>query len=481
MAIEKVEGGKKVRWTLPSLVQMGAAAVLFLGAILLGYLALSNGLARSGIVGGFEAYDSNQGTAAEQKLRSGLSWKPDHAGAKECLAKMACDAGQLDKAERFYLELRTQNYDPPQVKVGLGVVYLKKADAAAKPADAQGWVAKAEGEFRGAGGIPEAEIGLGHCRLLLAHKLANPRHYDEARSIFGKIRTQIDASAEYRARITRDGLVDYYVGLARALSSGSPTADDVRDAIASLKACSQYTRRWHTPMANVVSLEARRWSQLADAAAIARMDAEATAVKKEIQDYSNRNRDAEGLLREPWAAFNLSLAGAYARAGNVEKTAGSIKDLTSDARYRDRIEPYLQHVKVLADQARREDLAAGMLDRLLAGLDRAANELDGALKSVADPAAKERKARAQNDLGWARTLRGDLTGNDSYYNQAEVAIRGALALFPEDYSYNRNMAVLLKRRKRPANAIQPFVDKAKAGAAADAADFEKVQQYLGVK
>jgi Flp pilus assembly protein TadD len=482
MAIEKVEKGSKVQWTLASILQMAGAGVLLLGALLLGYVALSNGCAKAGIVGGFEAYDSNQSSAAERQLLSALSWKPQHPGARECLAKIACDAGQLDKAERQYQELRAQNYDPPQVKVGLGVLYLKKADLAAKTQEAQGWVEKAQGEFRGAGGTPEAEVGLGHCRLLLAHKLGNPKFYDEARVIFTKVRNQIETSAEYRARITRDGLVDYYVGLARALSSGSPSAQDVRDSIAALKACSQYTRRWHTPMANVTALEARRWASLADPAEIGKLDAEATAIKREIQEYWNRNRDAENLLKEPWVAFQMSLAGAYARAGMPDKVAGAIKDLTSDSRYRDRPEPYLQHVKVLSEQALREDLAAGMLDRLAGALDRASSELDISLKNVSDPVGKERKARAQNDLGFARVLRGDITGNDSYYNLAEASFRAALALFPEDYTYNRNMALLLKRRKRPANAIQPFVEKAKAAAAGDlAADFEKVQQVLGGK
>ena len=68
------------------------------------------------------------------------------------------------------------------------------------------------------------------------------------------------------------------------------------------------------------------------------------------------------------------------------------------------------------------------------------------------------------------------------FKVAEDKLREALKLFPDDYVYNRNLVVVLKRLKVATATLQPALDKAKAAATgAFIDDFEKVQKVLDEK
>src|SRR5258707_7347096 len=220
MAIEKPPDAPKMEWTPAVFIQLGIGAVLVLLSVLFSWLAFSNWRFKSNLVEGYQEYDRGRPASARGPLEVALSWRQDHTGARELLAKLLCDEDKLDAAEMQYQRLKVQGYNVPQVNVGLGIIALKKVEAVEKPKAAEALVAEAAAFFRLAAGTPEAEIGLGHCELVLARKLNDPAHYVKAQAIFTKIKTVMDAKREIRADITRDGLVDYYTGVGKALAGG---------------------------------------------------------------------------------------------------------------------------------------------------------------------------------------------------------------------------------------------------------------------
>jgi hypothetical protein len=83
-------------------------------------------------------------------------------------------------------------------------------------------------------------------------------------------------------------------------------------------------------------------------------------------------------------------------------------------------------------------------------------------------------------LAW----RGGYASSEATYQQAIQRLNEALRLAPDDYVVNRNMAVILKRFKKPPLAPGPFVEKCGAAAAADkqwAEDFDALKKYMEAK
>jgi hypothetical protein len=81
-------------------------------------------------------------------------------------------------------------------------------------------------------------------------------------------------------------------------------------------------------------------------------------------------------------------------------------------------------------------------------------------------------------------FRGGYASSEASYLQAVQRLNEALRIAPEDYLVNRNMAIVLKRFKKPPFATAPFVEKCAAAVEKDkqwAEDFEIVKKYLEAK
>src|SRR5262245_550442 len=212
MAIEKIEGAPKVEWTPKTLIQLGVSIVLILLSGLFGWLAFSNWRFKVNLVDGYQEYDRGRPmVAVKEPLEAALSWRPNNPGARELLAKVLCDQGgaSLEAARKHYKMLEMQGYKVPQVSIGLGVLALKEVESLDQPKQIEALVNEAAGYFKQAPGVPEAEIGIGHCDLVLARKLNNPAYYTRAQGTFKKIQNAMEQSKDFRSQITRDGLVDY--------------------------------------------------------------------------------------------------------------------------------------------------------------------------------------------------------------------------------------------------------------------------------
>lgn len=480
MAIEKIEGAPKVEWTAATLIQLGVTVVLVLLSALFGWLGFANWRFKSNLVEGYQEYDRGRASSAKGPLEAALSWRPNHTGARELLAKVLCDDGKLDEARKHYQRLLAQGHTVPQVHIGLGVIALKEVEALDKPKAIEALVTEAANAFRSAGSIPEAEIGLGHCDLVLGRKLGNPAYYTRAQGTFGKIATAME-QREFRTKITRDGLVDYYAGLGKSL--GSSDKPDER-ATAAFLACFQYTPNWMVPLANVLSLDARRFSQFSEGNDVL-LKLQPDIVQRRNQAgavWKSKGQKEREILREPWMMYSLALAQAWGRAGNITEMQSIVRDLVQTGGFESRLEPILLDASIRAEAALKEEPIPSVQETAVTKASAGFNDMIQRLPN--DEANKERRAVAYNDSAWTLAWRGGYGSNEGFYQQAIQRLTEALRLFPDDYVYNRNMAIVLKRFKKPPSAPTAYVEKCRAAAAKDkdlADDFDRLQKYMEAK
>ncbi|HLY08935.1 MAG TPA: hypothetical protein VKW04_06435 [Planctomycetota bacterium] len=485
MAIEKPPAAPKMEWTPAVIIQLSVAGILLILAFLFGWLAFANWRFKANLVEGYQEVDRGRALSAKAPLEAALSWRPEDTGARELLAKLLCDEDKLDAAELQYQRLKAQGYNAPQVNVGLGVIALKKVESVEKPKAVEALVAEAAADFKLAPGTPEAEIGLGHCELVLARKLNDPAHYAKAQAIFAKIKAVMDQKREIRALITRDGLVDYYMGLGKALAGSEKFDEGARDAF---RACFQYlpTSVSVLPMANVLALEARRFATFSDGIdALMKLQPDINALRNQarlIWSGLTRNPAERDRLRDPWLMYSLALAQAWGRAGNVNEMQAIVRDLASVAGFESRLEPFILEAMVRTELATSPDPTPSAQESLCAKAQQTYNELLQRLPS--DEANRERRVRAYNNLGWMLAFRGGYASSEASYQQALQKLNEALRLAPDDYLVNRNMAIVLQRFRKPPFASAPFLEKCRAAVEKDkqwSEDFEAVKKYLEAK
>jgi tetratricopeptide (TPR) repeat protein len=483
MAIEKTQGAPKVEWTRSSIASVGIAALLVVLSLLLGWFAFSNWRFKSNLLEGYQEYDRGHAANAKKSMEAALSWRPAHTGARQLLAKLLCDEGKLSDARAQYGRLLAQGYNAPQVHIGLGVLGLKEVESLDKPKAIETMVAEASGEFRKAAGVPEAEIGQGHCELVLARKLNDPSHVAKAQALFEKVQTAMEKSKEFRASVTRDGLVDYYTGLGKALASSDK--GEGAAAAAAFRACFQYTPTWTLPMANILAVEARRIALSSDGNdALLKAQGDLNAVRTQGRNVINAERDStlKAVLREQWLAYSLALAQAWGRAGNLTELQNVIRDTQSVSGFDQRLEPALLEAQIRTDLAAKEDPNVATQESYVTKATGVYNELIPRIPT--DDANKERRATALNNLAWTLAWRGGYQSSENLYTQAMGKLNEALKLYPEDYVLNRNMAVVLKRFRKAPSDPGPYVEKCRSLASAKkewADDFEKLQKVMGTK
>ena len=337
MAIEKIRT-RKYEFTTPTIVQLGVSAVLVIISLLLGYSAFRRWQLKSSLLEAYAFNDSNQSQRALKSLDSALSWESDHVGARQLRAKLLCDSGKLDQAEADYKRLIAQGYNKVQVRCGLGVIALKRADKA-KPGAVAGFVSQARSEFDSAGSAPEAEIGLGHCDLMLAAKSKDAGRLSAAGAKFRSIKTKMDNDLPYRRRTTRDGLVDYYAGLGRALGSSGEFNKDASNAF---RACYQYAPTWPVPMVNMLGTESIRLSQVQmtdKALAKERPDLERFRAKMNVAWRGNA--ELYSGVKDAWLQFTMAMAKANADAGNLLVFGQLMYEIQHSRDFSDRYEPLI--------------------------------------------------------------------------------------------------------------------------------------------
>ena len=476
----KTDKGRQFKLTPMSMIQLGAAVVCILVALVLVYVSFMRWRLKVNVVDGFRAYATNEISASKAALQNALKWDSNHTGSRELLAKILADNNDLKGAKRHYDTLLKQGYTRPQIYAALGVLWLKWADAASSQGKVEQYVKTAQSQFQKAGEIPEAKIGLGHCELLLSQHEGGAGRMAAAEAHFQAVRAKMEgATASARKRITRDGLIDYYSGLGRVLAS-QRGYDPV--AASAFRACAQLTDRWMLPHANLLSYEARR---LADMTLTLKSEEAkaALAIEKRMQTMWRTSRRGAELKRQ-WMVYALNLARAIGRSGNTEAYANLVNKVRSGTGFDKDVEPYLFDAAFKTEMVGKGHPDASLYDKFVLDAGKSYKFLSRRLARETGDATKQARACSFNNDAWVLAYRGAKLagGGFSKYTQALDLFRRALQLYPDDYVFNRNYVVIAKRLNRKPPEYAGPLEKARAAAkGAYAPDFAKLQALLGTE
>lgn len=478
MAIEKVKK-TKIEISPLATLQFAVAGVLLVLSLVLGYLAFVKWRFKVNLVSGYESFDSNELESAKSSLKAALDWKPDHRGARELLAKLQCDSNMFEESEANYEKLLAQGHAEPQVHAGLGVVYLKKADKATDAKDMASFLKQARECFERASAVPEGAIGLGHCDLFQGERLTpatDARRFDSAIQRFRKIREEMNSKADYRAGCSLAGIVDYYAGLGKALAA-TRTPEDNKAASAAFRAWYQIGRRNPTPMGNILAVETRRFEDRTySLQEMAAMKPEALALRREM-DLWRTQKEAFREVKEPWLHFTLALARAFMAAGSDPDYETLVRELLSGSGFENRLDVYLFDASTRTAQVLKDEAAPNADQRVQKTALAYRALLNQAV--LKDEAVKEIRGIALNNLGWMEAWSGSFNASEQKLKEAQVQLAEAVKLFPDDYVFNRNLCVVLRRLRRPEKEIQPYLEKAKAAPKGSLAeDFSRFEQYM---
>jgi tetratricopeptide (TPR) repeat protein len=270
---DKKPAGAGMPFSITAIGMWAGAAVLFAVSALMIYSSIGKFSLKTNAREALKMHDSGNTGQVGALCEKALGWNSSYHPARELWAKTLVDSGADDVAEDQYNLLIRSNYKKPSVYAGLGVLYLKKADKEADPAKAATLIAKAQEFYGQARSIPEGEIGLGMCALMLGIKQKNAAKLKEARGILE------GAAKNLNDKIGRDGLVDLYfsLGVAQVLSEG-----DLIQAEENFNRAGQFDVIWTVPQSHILLIRARHLAEK----------------PLSTEDYKKRHEDIKHVLEE---------------------------------------------------------------------------------------------------------------------------------------------------------------------------------------
>ncbi|MHC4606687.1 MAG: tetratricopeptide repeat protein, partial [Planctomycetota bacterium] len=343
MAIQRLKGKKrKMELTVPAIVMLAVSLALVVLSGVLIFSSVNRYRFKSNYRAGFLSAAGNRRGSVFRHLETVLKVDPANRNARVLYAKSKADGGDLDVAAENYRKVRPAG---PTVHCGLGVIYLRKADAAEKEEEFNDFLSKARDRFGKAGDkCIESRIGRAHADLLEGVRKKDDALVEKARAAFKEIAQRLDDSPEARTRITKEGLVDFYSGYGRTLFD----QDEYRPEAAQMfRACFAMAPDWPLPQANFVSMEAQLYANKEFTAE--ELQSLRTELTRKISDYRGKwiRKDSRyAALKEPWLNLVLSISYAYARAGKPHDYRTFAGVLLREAMFQERVEPLLLDVYV---------------------------------------------------------------------------------------------------------------------------------------
>ncbi len=465
MAIEKVKT-KQLEWTPQSLIQVAVAGVLVVISLILGYASFRKFMLKRSFANALEFYDSGRIGNAVPALEEALGWNPEHHVARELLAKIKTEAGDLPKAEEEYKALYQGEYPRKEtVCVGLGVIELKRADQEFKERDAAAEWKAAEPHVKQAlvwfqeakkanPQIPEAEIGRWHCELMSVRRAPGGIDPARARAVadgLEKVLKILTGGAEAGKAVTREGLVDLYAGLGwcNAVQGGYSES-----AAKYFKACYQYAPKWVLPRINMIYIDAQRFAEgNFSHADLKGMENLIRRERNEIQTLWRTQAAVYGALEEPWFQYCLATAYAFGIRKDISTYNNLAHGLTTDQKLGTRMEPHFLSAAIQYRFATEKDLdpvSRNMyMDQLYGVLDKF-RQNEQLQKNTAVRAA------VLHNLGFAKEWQGAWNKRAVEYEAAITQWKEAAKLV-DCYETNRNLAVLYKRNNKQVEAQEFYV------------------------
>lgn len=485
MAIAKVKN-RKLEITPQAMIELAIAGGLVITSLIFVYLGVNRWLLKRSITKALTLHDQNNPGLVAEECRSALRKDGKYHLARQLLAKALIDEGgkdpaKLAEAEKEYQELIAAGYDKPNAHVGLGVISLIRADQASDSKQYTDHANKARASFDAARKMDatciEAEIGMANVRLLLAIKAGGD--LADARKDFERIRTKLEASQDLRSKVTKEGLIDLYAGLARTMSG----TGNWNEASRLYRICFLYAPEWELPLVNLAYTDAERYAN--GTFTREQLDNDQT-LKNFTMQLQNMALKSE-LLKEVHAVRELGISVACGHAEHVEEMQSRIQRLEST--YPGRYDILYTRCYIWLTLARKTEPFKG--PRL-----RYASEAATALKLLLDTNEMKDAARTAERLVILNATAAMLEAtslesrSDTQLYEAEKLLRAAIELDKEGahaYVLWRNLAAVLKRmsayqlRNYTPDQIKAAIEEAltKAGAApgADVADLAKIKAW----
>ena len=457
---------------------LGIAAVLAVLALLFLFMAWGRSRMKSNLKNGLFYYTSHRVGNAIPSLQAALRADPLNPWARELLAKIEAESGSLNGAEENYQTLLSQGFDRPTVHVGLGVTYLRMAERAKTPEEMGKHLVKARAAFQKGGSVPEAKIGLAHTFLLEGVQKGSDSLIGQARQKFEEVRGDLSKGKSQRARITRDGLIDYYAGIGRATASSETYSEDASNYF---QAAQTLAPGWESVIANYLLLEAQRFASTDfDSTWLMERKTELFKMLAKYKTMWSGNVKQYGGLKLPW--LQLKLAVAYAFALENQNQIYRQQTYGLDRQFPDSISPVLCDLAVLTGGFQAPGLSRR--DRTKsADAERAVLETVLKRRALHLPEHAETLQLVYNNKGVVMEYLGR-KGSRQLTSQGVDSFKKALNLNKEDYYANRNLAVLLHRSGQAKEAVK-YRKAAEAAAEGEDAsqeiqdDIEKVREFFG--
>lgn len=485
MAIEKVPT-RKAQFTPQALIELGVAAALVIVSLVFVLVGVGRWRMKRSIVAALENHDSNRSGTVAEECRDALARDDHYHLARQLLAKVLLDQAvqdpaKLAEAEKEYQTLLTLGYARAHVHVGLGIIHLVRADAATDKKHKGDLAAKARQAFQAArtadASCPEARIGLAHVELFLALRVKEDGDLTAARNAFEAIRKELESNADLRSKITREGLVDLYAGIARSYTSPSgysPEADRY------YRICLRYAPNWPVPLVNMAYIDAQRLVSSRFTKTTLNGDADLTALTQMLQALSDRPGADQASLKEAYLMRELAAAYAYGMAEDLGTFADRLGRLPA-ARH-DGVE---MRAHVWLDLVRRptasmdaQKVSASNADQALRAL------LDH--ERVKDPQNRAERLLVLNAVGAMLERSGVLNNTAPQVAEAERYLLEALEIDKGNYVVLRNLAVvqrrlesmepLLEQKPKYREQAKKYLEAARASAGSDTGKLSELKQ-----
>ena len=419
---------KQLRFTTISITEISSAGVLLIISIILLWSSVSKWFVQHHVNNAIHYYDSNQREKVEGSLHSALSWDSTNISALLLLAKIETDKGNLDKAEELYTRIINSEADKTNALIGLGIIYIKRADNESSTATALDHIAKAQKHFQKAlsnsSSSSEAQIGIANAHLLEGNIKETVQ---TARDAFGKV--------DFSRPIIKESLIDYYAGVGKLMLLEAAAPDEM---VKRFRSAYQYSQGSISLLANLINAEAE-WAMT-------------IPFNKPISVEADLNNRISGIIilwqSNPEVYKELEIPTV-----NLITSVATAMGTSAGATRRDSIENNLD-----------------LLSRFF----------DSKLEQIISDLSKERRTSLINNIAISMEYKALLKKEQLYRDNAIKYLKIALSIEPDDYTLNRNLAVLL-RRKGNINEATTFYKKAAEASKntkLTSIDMEKLNAYF---
>lgn len=436
-----------------SWIMAGASAALTIVSIILLVISLYRFMAKRGFEEGVFLFDSNRRESAAEPLAGALKWDEDNLEIRELLAKVYVETDNYAQAQTEYDTLEQKGSNRPTTYVGRGVCCLREADRSKEPARIRELANKAKTAFQKALSLDssclEARIGLASAKLLEAAKLPSADPIKAMNAVgpeFGAIVREVEGSAEKRALLTREGFIDLYAGYGKANYRPRVYAPDVHDAF---RKAYQFRPAGTVLMNDLILVEAQKFFNptLMPAGNAEKIVQQAMRQK---YDVFLRTAEANNTKLKPAAiAYYMSFIYWLIDTVRNDKHWGAhAPNLMSDQKFKNDIGALslgCYGCTTFVLRYPEDEFMPNMSNQFY----KAFLEHPSMGGEVTDERLKRLRVYAWNNGAlshWMATIQHKKRDSPRWKDAAEPAkkdLGDALKVFPDDYVYNRNLALVL--------------------------------------